>query len=79
MLNEPLAKHYGIEGVFGRTFRRVELKEDSHRGGLLGHASLLLSNSTGADSHPVRRAVWIRDRLLNDPPGSAAARCARSG
>lgn len=68
MLNEPLAKHYGVEGVLGLAFRRVELKPESHRGGLLGHASILLSNSTGADSHVVRRAVWIRDRLLNDPP-----------
>jgi mono/diheme cytochrome c family protein len=68
MLNEPLAKHYGIEDVLGHTFRRVPLKPGSHRGGLLGHASVLLSNSTGADSHAVRRAVWIRDRLLNDPP-----------
>ncbi|MBT6153776.1 MAG: DUF1592 domain-containing protein [Planctomycetaceae bacterium] len=68
MLNEPLAKHYGVEGVFGHTFRRVGLKPEQHRGGLLGHASVLLSNSTGADSHAVRRAVWIRDRLLNDPP-----------
>ena len=68
MLNEPLAKHYGINGVVGRSFRRVLLSPDSHRGGLLSHASILLSNSTGADSHPVRRAVWIRDRLLNDPP-----------
>mgnify|MGYP002628050174 FL=1 len=68
MLNEPLAKHYGIEGVWGRKFRRVDLEADSHRGGLLGQASILLINSTGADSHVVRRAVWIRDRLLNDPP-----------
>ena len=68
MLNEPMAKHYGIEGVFGRSFRRVPLSPELHRGGLLSHASILLSNSTGADSHPVRRAVWIRDRLLNDPP-----------
>lgn len=68
MLNEPLAKHYGIENVFGRAFRRVELKPGSHRGGLLGQASILLSNSTGSDSHVVRRAVWIRDRLLNDRP-----------
>ena len=44
------------------------LPPEQHRGGLLSHASMLLSNSTGADSHPVRRAVWIRDRLLNDPP-----------
>jgi len=68
MLNEPLAKHYGIEQVFGHAFRRVALNPSQHRGGLLGHASVLMSNSTGADSHPIRRAVWIRDRLLNDPP-----------
>jgi mono/diheme cytochrome c family protein len=68
MLNGPLARHYGIEGVFGREFRRVSLKPEQHRGGLLGQASVLLANSTGSDSHAVRRAVWIRDRLLNDPP-----------
>lgn len=68
MLNESLAKHYGIGGVFGKSFRRVPIPAESHRGSLLSHASILLSNSTGADSHPVRRAVWIRDRLLNDPP-----------
>lgn len=68
LLNEPLAKHYGIPGVYGRKFRRVSFPADSPRGGVLGHASVLLSNSTGVDSHPVRRAVWIRDRLLNDPP-----------
>jgi mono/diheme cytochrome c family protein len=73
MLNEPLAKHYDIAGVWGRAFRRVALKPEQHRGGLLGHASVLLSNSTGSDSHAVRRAVWIRDRLLNDPPAPPPA------
>lgn len=68
MLNEPLAKHYGIDGVYGRAFRPVALAPDKHRGGLLSRASILLMNSTGGDSHPIRRAVWIRDRLLNDPP-----------
>ena len=68
MLNEPLARHYGVTNVFGRKFRRVVLRPENHRGGLLGHASILLSNSTGFDSHPIRRAVWIRDRLLNDKP-----------
>ena len=68
MLNGRLARHYGIEGVMGETFRRVELTQENQRGGLLGQASFLLANSTGADSHAIRRAVWIRDRLLNDPP-----------
>ena len=70
MLNGRLARHYGIDDVYGNTFRRVTLSPKQHRGGLLGHASILLSNSTGADSHVIRRAVWIRDRLLNDPPAS---------
>ena len=68
MLNERLSRHYGIDGVFGRDFRRVTLAPEERRGGLLGHAAILLANSTGSDSHAVRRAVWIRDRLLNDPP-----------
>ena len=68
MMNEPLARHYGMQGVYGREFRRVQLPANGRRGGLVGHASVLLANSTGKDSHPIRRAVWIRDRLLGDPP-----------
>ena len=66
LLNEKMARHYGIPDVFGSQFRRVPVGE--RRGGLLGQASILTLNSTGKDSHPIRRAVWIRDRLLNDPP-----------
>ncbi len=68
MLNETMARHYGIEGVHGHAFRRVPLPADSHRGGLLTQAAILLGNSTGEDSHPIKRAVWIRRRLLDDPP-----------
>lgn len=68
MLNERLARHYGLTGPRGSRFERVRLPADSERRGLLGHASVLLSNSTGSDSHPIRRAVWIRERLLDDPP-----------
>ena len=68
MLNEPLARHYGIEGIRGRDFQHVSLPPETRRGGLLGHAGILLANSSGRDSHPIRRAVWIRDRLLHDPP-----------
>ena len=67
-INERLARHYGVNGVFGNRMRSVAVDSAVHRGGLLGHSSILMSNSTGTDSHPVRRAVWIRDRLLNDPP-----------
>lgn len=68
MLNEPLAKHYGLTGPRGSSFERVALNPKDHRGGILTHGSILLGNSTGEDSHPVKRAVWIRERLLDDPP-----------
>ena len=69
MLNDGLARHYGISGPRGSRFERVVLQADGERpGGLLGHGSILLSNSDGENSHPIRRAVWIRDRLLDDPP-----------
>jgi hypothetical protein len=70
MLNRPLAEHYGIEGPQDNSFVRVALKPEDHRGGLLGHASILLVNSSGDDSHPIYRGVFIRDRLLGDTPAS---------
>ncbi len=68
MLNRRLAGHYGIPLPPGGDMQRVELPEGSHRGGLLTQGSFLLSNSNGEDSHPVKRAVWVLDRLLDDPP-----------
>lgn len=68
MLNRPLARHYGIEGPRSGQFERVSLPANSQRGGLLGQGSFLLSNSTGETSHPIKRAVWILDRLLDSPP-----------
>lgn len=68
MLNEPLARHYGLSGPRTRNFERVALQPGSHRGGVVSQGSILLSNSTGEDSHPIKRAVWILERLLHDPP-----------
>ncbi|MEO0448405.1 MAG: DUF1592 domain-containing protein, partial [Verrucomicrobiota bacterium] len=69
MLNGRLAKHYGIPGPNSQRFERTPLPANGDRpGGLLGHASVFLSGSDGADSHPIKRAVWIRERLLHDPP-----------
>ena len=68
MLNQPLAQHYGVNGPRGVAFERVALDKSQHRGGLLGQASILLTNSTGEDSHAILRGVWIRKRLLGDPP-----------
>lgn len=68
MVNRPLAAHYGIKGPRGNGFERVSLKADDHRGGLLTQGSILLANSDGEQSHPIRRAVWLLDRLLGSPP-----------
>ncbi|GAB5405563.1 MAG: DUF1592 domain-containing protein [Aureliella sp.] len=68
VINERLAQHYGVPGVDGNHFRRVELPPESTRGGLLTQAGLLTMNSDGNDSHPVKRGVWLLTSLLNDPP-----------
>jgi hypothetical protein len=68
MLNQPMAEHYSLTGPRGIEFERVALTTDQHRGGLLTQASILLTNSTGEDSHAILRGVWIRKRLLGDPP-----------
>ncbi|MHC4880195.1 MAG: DUF1592 domain-containing protein [Planctomycetota bacterium] len=68
MLNQPLAEHYGIVGPRGSSFERVALPVNDARGGLLSQASFLLANSTGEDAHAIKRGVWIRERLLDDPP-----------
>lgn len=69
MWNEPMARHYGLtDGPRGSKFERVSLQSGETRGGLLTQASVMLGNSTGEDSHPILRAVWLRDRLLDDPP-----------
>jgi hypothetical protein len=68
MLNGPLAEHYGIPAPPSNQFQRVAIEPEDNRGGLIGQASFLLINSNGEDSHAIKRGVWIRDRLLNDPP-----------
>ncbi|MEM8711721.1 MAG: DUF1592 domain-containing protein, partial [Planctomycetota bacterium] len=68
MADERLAKHYGIEGVTGNHFRRVSAGDQPARGGLLAQAGLLAMNSDGTDSHPLKRGVWMLERILNDPP-----------
>jgi hypothetical protein len=73
-LNERLAAHYKIEGVWGEYMRRVELPEDSPRRGLLGHGSLLTTTSAANRTSPVVRGTWIVENLLgahvpSPPPG----------
>jgi mono/diheme cytochrome c family protein len=68
MANERLARHYGLADVYGNHFRKVSLKPENQRGGILTQAGLLAMNSDGKDSHPLKRGIWILERLLNDPP-----------
>ena len=70
VVNERLAKHYGIEGVSGEAFRRVALKPEHHRGGVLGMAGLLTYLADGTRTLPMRRGTWVLDNLFGDPPGN---------
>jgi hypothetical protein len=66
-VNERLAVHYGIPGVYGSHFRRVRLTGGT-RGGLLGHGSILTVTSYANRTSPVVRGKWILDNILNAPP-----------
>jgi hypothetical protein len=68
VVNERLARHYGIAGVNGPEFRKVAIKPEHHRGGVLGMAGLLTLLADGNRTLPVRRAAWVLEHLLNDPP-----------
>ena len=67
-LNERLAKHYGIGGVYGERFRRVPLPDDSVRRGLLGQGSVLTGTSRANRTSPVIRGKWILENILGTPP-----------
>ena len=67
-LNERLATHYGIDGVYGERFRRVSLPPDSVRRGLLGQGSILTGTSRANRTSPVIRGKWILENILGTPP-----------
>jgi hypothetical protein len=67
-LNERLARHYGIPGVYGSHFRRVTLPENGARAGLLGHGSILTVTSYADRTSPVLRGKWLLENLLGAPP-----------
>jgi hypothetical protein len=66
-LNERLAKHYGIEGVYGSNFRRVPATKEERRG-ILGHGSILTLTSHADRTSPVVRGKWILENLMGAPP-----------
>ncbi|HEY7800470.1 MAG TPA: DUF1592 domain-containing protein, partial [Hyphomonadaceae bacterium] len=66
-VNERLARHYGIPGVYGSRFRRVHVA-DPNRRGLLGQGSILSMTAVATRTSPVLRGKYIISNLLNTPP-----------
>ena len=65
-VDERLARHYGISGVLGEQFVRVQLPAE--RRGILGHGSILASTSHANRTSPVMRGKWVMEVLLGSPP-----------
>ena len=68
MLNQNLAEFYGIKGVSGSHFRPVSLDRKLHRGGLLSQGAFLSGHSDGSQAHPIKRAVWLKEKVLGETP-----------
>ena len=66
-LNEALARHYGVDDLYGTRFRRVELT-DENRFGLLGKGGVLLVSSYPNRTSPVLRGQWLLENVLGTPP-----------
>jgi mono/diheme cytochrome c family protein len=65
-LNERLARHYGVPGVFGPQLREVML-DGKERWGLLGKGAVLLRTSYGDRTSPVLRGAWVLDKIIGSP------------
>jgi hypothetical protein len=66
-VNERLARHYDMPGVYGSHFRRVAVT-DAARRGILGHGSVLTVTSHADRTSPVLRGKWILESLIGVPP-----------
>ena len=73
VINDVLAQHYGIPGVTGPQWRRIEKVSDYGRGGLLGFGAILAKQSASSRTSPVKRGAWVvqlvGERLPKVPPG----------
>ena len=72
-LNNRLADLYGVPGITGPGFRRVQLAENSPRGGIAGMGSVLMLTSHADKTSPVLRGKWILTNLLDSPPNPPPA------
>ena len=66
-VNERLARHYGIPGIYGSRFRRVTLPNPDQRGGLLAHGALLATTSYPDRTSPVLRGKWLLNNIFGLP------------
>ena len=66
-LNERLARHYGVPGIYGSRLRPVRFG-DGRRGGLLGHGSILSVTSQPTGTSPVQRGKWLLENIFGTPP-----------
>jgi mono/diheme cytochrome c family protein len=66
-VNERLARHYGIPGVYGSRFRRITLPNHDQRGGLLGQGALLATTSYPDRTSPVLRGKFLLNNILGLP------------
>jgi len=73
VINERLARYYGIPGVKGDHFRRVAVPDGVHRGGIVTQASVLSVTSNGTRTSPVKRGTWVMKNLLGIDPGLPVA------
>jgi hypothetical protein len=67
-LNEPLAKHYGINDVKGPEMRLVQLPKESPRGGILTQGTILAVTSNPTRTSPVKRGLFLLDNVIGTPP-----------
>ena len=68
ILNARLAMHYGMPKIHGSGFKKVSLKADNPRGGILTQASVLSLTSDGTRHRPVHRGVWVYEAIFGKSP-----------
>ena len=68
MLNERIARHYGIAGVTGNGFRKVAIGPDQPRGGVMTQAGVLTATANGLRTLPITRGAFVLEQILADPP-----------
>ncbi len=73
VINERLARFYGIDGVRGDHFRRVPVPSGVVRGGVMSQASVLMLTSNGTRTSPVKRGTWVLKNILGTDPGLPVA------